>query len=197
MSATKIIAGPALVFLLSCGGSPGTRTSTPTQSAAPEPTAVTPKGSMELTSPAFAYGQPIPKQFTGDGENLSPQLDWTGVPDSTKGFALICSDPDAPSGTFIHWVMFNIPGISRGLAAGVPRASTGPDDAIQGRNSFGGFGYDGPKPPPGKPHRYFFKLYALDATITPTYRTVTADLLEKDMAGHVLATAELMGTYQR
>ena len=155
--------------------------------------------SMTLTSPAFTQGKAIPAKFTGDGQDVSPALAWAPVPESAASFALICRDPDAPSGTFIHWVVYNIPPAKEGLAGlpeALPKADKLTNGTIQGRNDFGRFGYNGPKPPPGKPHRYFFDLFALD-TMLPAEAEVNAGRLQVMMTGHVIGTAELMGTYQR
>src|SRR5437879_4876019 len=113
---------------------------------------------FQLTSTAFAEGEPIPAGHTGDGANRSPALAWSDPPPGTKTLALVCEDPDAPRGTWVHWVLFNLPADSRGLAEG---ASAG----VQGKNDFGAVGYGGPAPPHGKPHRYFFKLHAVDAEL--------------------------------
>src|SRR5690242_11774233 len=113
---------------------------------------------IELTSPAFAGGREIPRKHTADGEDVSPPLEWGAPPEKTRGFALICEDPDAPRGTFTHWVIFNVPGDARGLPGGItPEPALG-DGMLQGVNDFGRAGYGGPSPPPGKPHRYFFRL---------------------------------------
>jgi len=155
--------------------------------------------SMTLTSPAFTQGKAIPAKYTGDGQDVSPALAWAPVPESAASFALVCRDPDAPSGTFIHWVVYNIPPAKEGLAGlpeALPKADKLTNGTIQGRNDFGRFGYNGPKPPPGKPHRYFFDLFALD-TMLPVEPEVSAARLQAMMTGHVIATAELMGTYQR
>src|SRR5207249_20350 len=120
---------------------------------------------LELTSTAFREGQPIPKPHTGDGRDLSPPLQWSNPPEKTRSFALICEDPDAPRGTWTHWVLVNIPAESRGLKEGFSKEATEPDGSVQGTNDFGNTGYGGPAPPPGKPHRYFFKLYALDTRL--------------------------------
>jgi Raf kinase inhibitor-like YbhB/YbcL family protein len=152
---------------------------------------------LELTSAAWREGQPIPAKYTGDGRDLSPPLKWHDPPENTQSFALICEDPDAPRGTYTHWVIFNIPSASRELPEGVPPEATLPDGAIQGKNDFGKIGYGGPAPPPGKPHRYFFKLFALDTHLDLKAGT-TKPQLEKAVAGdHVLATGTLMGTYGR
>ena len=122
--------------------------------------------SMELSSTAFARGQPIPKQHTGDGRDSPPPLTWTEPPVGTKSFALICDDPDAPRGTWVHWVLFNLPADKHELDEGVRADATLASGARQGKNDFGKLGYGGPAPPRGKPHRYFFKLYALDTELT-------------------------------
>src|SRR5262249_23044587 len=120
---------------------------------------------MRLTSSAFQEGKPIPTPYTGEGPDKSPALAWDGVPDGTKSFALICDDPDAPRGTWVHWVLFNLPADTRSLPEGVPTDDRLPSGALQGTTDFKRPGYGGPYPPPGKPHRYFFKLYALDTTL--------------------------------
>src|SRR5262245_38509450 len=117
---------------------------------------------MELTSTAFLDGEPIPQRYAGDGRNVSPPLTWQNPPAGTRSLALICEDPDAPRGTFTHWLVFNLPAESRELCEGIPAQATLPNGTAQGINDFGKAGYGGPKPPPGKPHRYLFKLYALD-----------------------------------
>ena len=117
--------------------------------------------SIEVTSTAFQQGMTIPKQYTGDGADQSPPLRWSEPPSGTKSIALICDDPDAPRGTWVHWVLFNLPTQTRELEEGVPTTATLPSGAKQGKNDFGNIGYGGPAPPKGKAHRYFFKLYAL------------------------------------
>jgi hypothetical protein len=151
---------------------------------------------MRLWSPAFEEGKPIPVAYTCDGKDVSPPLNWEGAPEGTRSFALICDDPDAPMGTWVHWVLFNIPADSTSLPEGVPTDAKLPDGARQGLSDFGRTGYGGPCPPRGKPHRYFFKLYALDTVLELEGNIRKADL-ERAMAGHVLAQAQLMGTYQR
>lgn len=151
---------------------------------------------MKLTSPAFAEGQPIPTQYTCDGADVSPPLQWTEVPAGTKGLALICDDPDAPVGTWVHWVIYGLPADSKQLPEKVATTESLPPGAKQGLNDFRRIGYGGPCPPPGKPHRYFFKLYALDTALTLPARATKQDLL-RTMQGHILAEAQLMGTYQR
>jgi Raf kinase inhibitor-like YbhB/YbcL family protein len=152
--------------------------------------------SIELTSTAFQEGKTIPRQYTGDGENFSPPLNWRDPPDGTKSFALICEDPDAPRKVWVHWVIFNLPEESRQLSENVPPVATLPDGAAQGTNDFGKVGYGGPAPPPGKPHRYLFKLYALDRPLDLRPSATKEQLLEA-MKGHVLAEGQLMGTFAR
>jgi Raf kinase inhibitor-like YbhB/YbcL family protein len=151
---------------------------------------------MKLTSTAFAEGRPVPAVHTCDGADVSPALAWTGVPPGTKSLALICDDPDAPAGTWVHWVIYGLPGTAAGLPGNVTKTETLPDGARQGLNDFRRVGYGGPCPPPGRPHRYLFKLYALDAEPALKPRATKPDLL-RAMAGHILAEAQLMGTYQR
>jgi Raf kinase inhibitor-like YbhB/YbcL family protein len=152
--------------------------------------------SIELTSTAFQPGAAIPKQYTGDGADLSPPLRWSEPPTGTKSIALICDDPDAPRGTWSHWVLFNVPAQTRELEEGVPTSATLPSGAKQGKNDFGNAGYGGPAPPKGKAHRYLFKLYALDV-VSELAPGVTRPQLEAAMKGHVLAEGQLMGTYKR
>jgi Raf kinase inhibitor-like YbhB/YbcL family protein len=150
-----------------------------------------------LKSPDFSHGQPIPEPFTGDGEDDSPRLEWSAPPSGTKSFTLIVDDPDAPRGTFVHWVLANLPSDRQSLPGKVT-SSDRPDGlggAVNGKNDFGRNGYGGPKPPPGGPHRYFFKLYALD-TVLPVQAGATKADVERAMKGHVLGQTELMGTYR-
>lgn len=149
-----------------------------------------------LLSTSFAPGQPIPLRHTGDGVDVSPPLSWDGVPPGTQSLALICDDPDAPRKTWVHWVLYGLPPTLRDLPEGVPATPTLPDGSRQGTNDFGKVGYGGPAPPKGSPHRYFFKLYALDVMPTLPPGASKADLLNA-MKGHILAESELMGTYQR
>ena len=151
---------------------------------------------IELSSSAFSEGANIPKQYTDDGTNVSPPLRWADPPQETKSFALICDDPDAPRGIWVHWVIFNIPAGQRELEEGVPVQETNSSGAKQGKNDFGRIGYGGPAPPKGKPHRYFFKLYAL-STMLDLAPGATKDQLIAAMKGHVLAEGQLMGKYGR
>jgi len=149
-----------------------------------------------LKSPDFASGTDIPKQFTCSGEDRSPALEWSGSPEGTKSFALIADDPDAPVGTWVHWVLFNIPGSSYALRAGIEKKEQLADGTRQGVNDFHKIGYSGPCPPQGNTHRYFFKLYALNDQLALA-AGVTKSALEKAMEGHILAKAEWVGRYRR
>ncbi len=151
---------------------------------------------MKLTSAAFSDGNIIPKQFTCDGSDLSPALEWSGAPENTKSFSLIADDPDAPAGTWVHWVLYDLPPDAKKLTEGVPKDEQISNGARQGKNDFRRVGYGGPCPPPGAAHRYFFKLYALDAKLNLKAGASKADV-EKAMAGHILAQASLMGRYKR
>lgn len=150
---------------------------------------------VQLTSPAFAHGAEIPPQYTCDGRDISPPLAWSGVPAGTRSLALIVDDPDAPDPraprmTWVHWVLYNLPA----SGAGLPEEAQLPPGAKAGINDFQRTRYGGPCPPIGR-HRYFFRLYALD-TILPDLGRATKAQLVQAMAGHVLAEAELVGTYQ-
>jgi Raf kinase inhibitor-like YbhB/YbcL family protein len=152
---------------------------------------------MELTSTGFPESATIPKQNTGDGKDISPLIRWSGAPANTQSFALICDDPDAPrKEPWVHWVLFNLPADTHELPEGVPASETLPSGAKQGKNDFGKIGYGGPAPPPGKPHRYYFKLYALDSMLN-LKEGATKQQLEQAMKGHVLASGQLMGKYGR
>jgi len=150
---------------------------------------------MTVTSPAFREGEMIPRKHTCDGPDTSPALSWAGVPEGAKSIALICDDPDAPMGTWVHWVAYNIPPQRGGLPEGVRPSETLEGGGSQGVNDFRKFGYGGPCPPGGT-HRYFFKVYALDAALCLSGRVTKAQLL-KAMEGHVLAEGQLMGKYKR
>ena len=151
---------------------------------------------LQITSPAFTEGQPIPSRHAYDKQDVSPALHWSGVPATAKSLALICDDPDAPMGTWVHWVLYDLPPVGAGLAEGVAKSPELPNGARQGVNDYKKIGYGGPCPPPGKPHRYFFKLYALDTRLELKPGATKKELLQA-MAGHVLAEGQLMGTYQR
>jgi Raf kinase inhibitor-like YbhB/YbcL family protein len=151
---------------------------------------------FELTSPAVAPGAEIPIQYTCDGTNVSPPLRWTDPPARTKVYVLIADDPDAPGGTWVHWVLYGMPPSLRQLSEGVPARAEVAGIGRQGLNDFKRVGYGGPCPPRGPAHRYFFKLYAVDQPISlPPEKTKTEAL--DSIQGHVLGQAELMGRYQR
>ncbi len=150
---------------------------------------------IKLTSSAFAESGMIPKQYTCDSKDISPPLKWESVPEKTKSFALICDDPDAPMGTWVHWVLFNLPANKRELPEKVQPLENLPDGSRQGKTDFGKIGYGGPCPPSGT-HRYYFKLYALDQQLDLKAGASKAHLL-KAMEGHVLAEGQLMGKYKR
>jgi hypothetical protein len=152
--------------------------------------------SIQVTSSAFEEGQAIPKKYTCEGPDVSPPLEWTGVPEGAKSLALICDDPDAPMGTWVHWVLFNLRPDTTKLDENVEKKASLDNGARQGVTDFKRPGYGGPCPPPGKPHRYFFKLYALDKMLDLGEGARKKDL-EKGMQGHILAQGQLMGTYKR
>jgi Raf kinase inhibitor-like YbhB/YbcL family protein len=155
---------------------------------------------MTLTSAAFDPGAEIPAKYTCDGEDVSPALGWSGVPEEAKSLVLIMDDPDAPPGTWVHWVLYDLPADSDGLPEGLPKQEkidgVGTHGLCWGVDRFSRVGYYGPCPPPGSPHRYFFKLYALDVALALAPRATKSDV-RKAMSGHVLAQAELVGTFRR
>ncbi len=167
----------------------------PPTSAPPAATAEKGEQAMELTSAAFASGQPIPQKYTCDGEDLSPPLQWSAPPQETQSFALIADDPDAPVGTWVHWVLYNLPPDARALPEAVPAEANLPDGSRHGQNSWRRTDYGGPCPLGGT-HRYFFKLYALDTGLDLAAGANKEQLLQA-MEGHILAHTELMGTYAR
>jgi Raf kinase inhibitor-like YbhB/YbcL family protein len=148
---------------------------------------------MEIRSSAFFIGNTIPFKYTCDGDNISPPLHWEAPPQGTKSFALILDDPDAPNGTFVHWVIYNIPADTRELPEGINETA---DGILQGENSFGNLGFGGPCPPKNQTHRYFFKIYAIDQMLNLPARASKQELLVA-IEGHVLDKAELMGRYAR
>jgi Raf kinase inhibitor-like YbhB/YbcL family protein len=154
------------------------------------------KEHMQVTSTAFTNGAAIPAQYTCDGKNVSPPLTWSEVPQGARSLALIADDPDAPAATWVHWVVYDLPPSTSGLAEDVPKSQFLAGGAKQGLNDFKHLGYGGPCPPHGKPHRYFFKLYALD-TVLELKPGVTKKDLEHAMQNHIVAQAQLLGTYQR
>lgn len=197
------IAAAILIALLSCGSEreavvpagDGEEDAVPDEPAAPGKE--TPMA-FSLTSPAFEHEGSIPVRFTCDGEDVSPALSWSEAPEETETFALVVDDPDAPGGTFVHWVLYRVPGHFSELPEEVgdePRLDN-LGEAVNGRNDFGNLGYGGPCPPPGDAHRYFFKLYALDSGLDLEPGTTKSEL-EDAVEGHVLGEAELLGTYRR
>jgi len=190
-------AGVALMVCLLAAqhGGPTVAAQAPAKSAA----------AFKIETAAFKPGGDIPAKYTCSGEDVSPALTWTNPPAGAKGFALIVEDPDAPGGTFTHWMVINMKADTRELPEGInktgnilqgsPRKGGG---GMQNTNDFGRIGYNGPCPPPGKPHRYFFRLYALDAPLGfRAGRTDTRRAIEQAIKGHILAEAEVMGKYQR
>jgi Raf kinase inhibitor-like YbhB/YbcL family protein len=152
--------------------------------------------SMEISSSAFSEGGTIPKKFTCDGPDLSPALSWRGAPANAQSFAFIMDDPDAPVGMWVHWVLYNLPANAKDLPEGVEKTEQLPNGALQGRNDFRKIGYGGPCPPAGKPHRYFFKLYALDRKLD-LKAGATKGELEAAMKGYILGQTQLIGRYGR
>lgn len=150
--------------------------------------------SIQFTSPSFDDGQDIPAVHACDGRNISPALKWSGAPKETRSYALICEDPDAPGGTWVHWVIYGLPASVTELPENVPPVEIPPVGGMHGINSFSHLGYGGPCPPPGKPHHYYFRIYALDGDIGLKPKASRADL-DKAMKGHIQAEGKLMGTY--
>ncbi len=215
----KIILGFLLVLLVGiftgCSSSPSTQVAATSQeetlaekisptagseeavTLAPESEIIPDEGekmmAMDLSSAAFEEGSEIPEKYTCEGADLSPPLSWSGVPEGTKSLALIVDDPDAPAGTWVHWVIFNISPDLTGLAEGASGVG------VEGQNDFKKTSYGGPCPPAGSPHRYFFKLYALDTTLDLEEGITAKQLMEtiRGQTDHTLGEAELMGTYQR
>lgn len=150
---------------------------------------------ITVTSDAFTEGGMIPAKYTCDGTNVSPPLKWQPGPEGTKSFALVSDDPDAPVGTWVHWVMWNIPAESNGLPENIPTDAQLPDGSKQGITSARNHGYHGPCPPSGT-HRYYFKIYALDVMLDLPTNSNKQNLLDA-MKGHILAEGALMGKYKR
>ena len=151
--------------------------------------------SLVLTSTVFQDGEAIPSKYTCDGQDVSPPLAWSAPPNGTKSFALINDDPDAPMGTWVHWVVYNLPASVRQLPEAFPADQERPDGTRQGRTDFGRIGYGGPCPPSGT-HRYVFTLYALDTVLSLAPGATKADV-EAALQGHILAQAQFIGTYRR
>lgn len=152
--------------------------------------------SFELKSTAFEANKTIPQKHSCEGSDVSPALEWGEVPSGTATLALIADDPDAPAGTWVHWVIYDLPASLKGLKEGIPAVETLDNGAKQGVNDFRRVGYGGPCPPPGNPHRYFFKLYALDRKLGLPSRATKQQVVNA-MKGHILAEGELVGLYKR
>ncbi|HKG52734.1 MAG TPA: YbhB/YbcL family Raf kinase inhibitor-like protein [Anaerolineales bacterium] len=186
------------IILASCSSSV---TTTPKPSATSSPDSESPATeatmSLTVTSDAFANGQSIPAKYSCVGKNISPALAWNEPPAGTQSFALIVDDPDAPVGTWVHWVLFNIPSNTRNLQEDLPITgkNVDPNAIYVGKNSSGNTRYDGPCPPSGT-HRYYFKLYALDTTLS-LLPGATKEQVLTEMKGHLLAQGELMGTFSK
>lgn len=186
---TGLITTFGLVLQLSCSAQKPSAQAPAANSSAQQKTGI------QLTSTAFKESESIPRPYTCDGIDISPPLEWTGAPKSAKTIALIVDDPDAPSGTFVHWVLYNLPADGLGLIENTPATETLRGGGMQGKNDFGKIGYGGPCPPSGT-HRYFFKVYALDAELSLKVGATKAEV-EKAMQGHIVAQGQLMGTYSR
>ena len=166
------------------------------QDQSDQPTLETAGLALEVTSSAFKHEGDIPTPYTCDGEDRSPPLSWSEPPQDTRSLALICDDPDAPAGTWDHWVLYNIPAAARSLPEGVQPGATVDGVGTHGTNSWRNLGYGGPCPPPGSEHRYYFKLYALDTALALDVGADKEDV-DQAMEGHILAQGQLMGRYAR
>ncbi|MCM8787286.1 MAG: YbhB/YbcL family Raf kinase inhibitor-like protein [Candidatus Omnitrophica bacterium] len=151
---------------------------------------------FKLKSSAFNHNQLIPSKYTCDGKDLSVPLSWSNPPENTVSFAIICEDPDAPGGNWIHWIIFNIPKNMEKLDEGLPTVRKLENGIYQGKNDFGKFGYGGPCPPAGKYHHYVFRIYALNKIISNCDDILTKDDLIREMEGHILEESELIGLYK-
>ena len=180
----------ALLLLPACARHPN-----PVAGQADAGTSPTGKPGLKIISAAFKEGQPIPRSYTCSGVNVSPPLEWSGMPANARTVAIVCEDPDAPSGTWVHWVLYNLPADNIGLVENLPATENLVAGGFQGTNDFQKIGYGGPCPPSGT-HRYFFKIYGVDGEL-PLKAGATKAELEKAMEGHVVAQAQLMGTYRR
>jgi len=183
----------SLLILLALTGCAGrSRLISPPLPANTNPTG---KTEIKLTSAAFKEGELIPRAYTCDGVNISPPLEWSGVPKSAKTLAIVGDDPDAPGGTWVHWVLYNLPADNIGVVENVPPGEHLKAGGFQGKNDFGKIGYGGPCPPSGT-HRYVFTIYVLDTELPLKAGASKADLL-KAMVGHIIGQSQLTGTYSR
>jgi len=186
---TAFVAGVVLALLLSVIASAGTADGSSRRKGVE-------RMSFEIRTKAFKNMEPIPARNTGDGSDVSPPMEWSNPPEGTKAFALICDDPDAPVGTWVHWVLYDVPPDVLALAEGVAKEQNVLKTAKQGINDFHRIGYDGPAPPRGKTHRYFFKLYALSKETGLGPGATKSEVL-KAMEGSIVGQAQLIGTYRR
>jgi Raf kinase inhibitor-like YbhB/YbcL family protein len=154
------------------------------------------EASMDVIIAAFPREGSIPKTFTADGADVSPAMSWMSAPAGTKGFAVIMDDPDAPVGLWTHWTLYNLPATTTSLGENLPKAPTLPDGSHQGKNTWGRLGYNGPSPPPGKPHRYYFRVYAL-SQLLDLPAGATREELDRAIKGKVLAEGSYMAKYGR
>jgi Raf kinase inhibitor-like YbhB/YbcL family protein len=192
----------ALLLFGGCGGGEQSSGGPDDPSAATDLNGGQLMGTLTISTDAFEPDGPIPSKYTGEAEDVSPALQFSGVPDGTKSLVIICDDPDAPRPEpWVHWIIFDIPADSESLPEGVPRDAEleSPAGAKQGINSWpsDNVGYRGPMPPPGGVHHYHFKLYALDTTLDVSPAEADKDTLLAAMKGHVLDKAEVVGTYER
>lgn len=151
---------------------------------------------LSISSSAFHEGDKIPRKYTCEGEDVSPELTWNKPPEDTISLALLVEDPDAPGGVFTHWILFNLPTGIMILPQGMATQNQLPDGSLQGKNDFGKVGYNGPSPPPGRPHKYQFTLYALDRPLNLKPSVGKKQIVDA-MRGHILAQGQIMGIYQR
>lgn len=186
-----------LLLIFACAALDSARSGQSSTSAGSTPSSQAKENStLQLKSNAFQADGKIPSRFTCEGENISPELSWSGAPDGTKSFALVLHDPDAPHrGGYTHWVVFNIPATTTHVAENAPKSSNLPGGGTQGKNDDGSSGYTGPCPPSGT-HRYYFHLYAVDRELDLP-ENATREQLEKALKGHIVAQAEFMGRYQK
>ena len=180
-----------MLLVAGCATRPGVSA----QNSASNSTPTTTGGSIKLTSTAFKEGELIPRQHTCDGVNVSPSLEWSGVPKIARTLVIIADDPDAPAGTWVHWVLYNLPADNIGMVENLPATDELRAGGFQGKNDFGKIGYGGPCPPSGT-HHYLFKIYGLDSELSLKAGATKAEV-EKSMEGHVVSQGQLMGIYRK